>query len=468
MQIKTRFAPSPTGNLHLGSVRTALYSWLFARRNNGIFILRIEDTDLGRSTKESINSIIDAMRWLNIDWNEGPYYQTERFDRYNDIMNNMLKNGTAYKCFCSKERLECLRKSQILAGKKPKYDGFCRKNFKSLENKSYVVRFCNPISGHTTFHDQIRGKITFNNAELDDLIIRRTNGSYTYNFCVAIDDYDMNITHVIRGEDHINNTPRQINILKAIGANIPIYAHISMIFGVDGKKLSKRNAALSILQYRDEGYLPEAMLNYLVRLGWSHNNKEIFSISEMINLFTLSSVNKSPSIFDIKKLKWMNHQYINRLPVEYIAKCLHKHINNQKININAGLNLTKVVKLFSKRCNTLKDIAISCRYCYEEFSQFDSNHAKKYLNNINYPLLEYIRNQLLLISDWNSENIQNTILSTANKFNVNVNKIYMLLRLTITGIHYSPAINDIIEIIGLNTTISRIEKALTFINNNVF
>ncbi|PPI88902.1 glutamate--tRNA ligase [Candidatus Pantoea edessiphila] len=467
MNVKTRFAPSPTGYLHIGNVRTALYSWLFARHHNGTFILRIEDTDIDRSKQEFVKDIIDSMNWLKLNFNEGPYYQTKRFHRYNNVINNMLKTGLAYKCFCSKERLEYIRGIQMKKGEKPRYDGFCRNNQKIPDNMQYVVRFRNPQEGHIIFNDQIRGMIRFNNEELDDLIIRRTDGSPTYNFCVAIDDWDMGITHVIRGEDHINNTPRQINILRAIGANIPVYGHVSMIFGSDGKKLSKRNSSiLKISDYREKGYLPEALLNYLVRLGWSHNDKEIFTISEMINLFTINKINKSASIFSIDKLRWVNHRHINTLPLDYIANQLHEHIKNQDINISDGPKLTKIVALFSKNCKTLQEMAISCRYCFEDFTEFDHNYARKYLHYKNYELLKSIRNKLITICDWNIENIYSTILNAANEFKINTNTACMALRVAITGVNYSPAINYIIEAIGLNKTISRIDKALTFITNS--
>ncbi|KJG88385.1 glutamyl-tRNA ligase, partial [Yersinia pestis subsp. microtus bv. Ulegeica] len=308
MKIKTRFAPSPTGYLHVGGARTALYSWLFSRHLGGEFVLRIEDTDLGRSTQEAIDAIMDGMNWLNLDWDEGPYFQTKRFDRYNAVIDQMLDAGTAYRCYCSKERLEALREAQMANGEKPRYDGHCRDSQCTHgADEPSVVRFRNPQEGSVIFDDKIRGPIEFSNQELDDLIIRRTDGSPTYNFCVVIDDWDMEITHVIRGEDHINNTPRQINILKALGAPVPEYAHVSMILGDDGKKLSKRHGAVGVMQYRDDGYLPEALLNYLVRLGWSHGDQEIFSIEEMTQLFTLDAVSKSASAFNTEKLQWLNH-----------------------------------------------------------------------------------------------------------------------------------------------------------------
>ncbi|KDY38451.1 glutamate--tRNA ligase, partial [Escherichia coli 2-427-07_S4_C2] len=376
MKIKTRFAPSPTGYLHVGGARTALYSWLFARNHGGEFVLRIEDTDLERSTPEAIEAIMDGMNWLSLEWDEGPYYQTKRFDRYNAVIDQMLEEGTAYKCYCSKERLEALREEQMAKGEKPRYDGRCRHSHEHhADDEPCVVRFANPQEGSVVFDDQIRGPIEFSNQELDDLIIRRTDGSPTYNFCVVVDDWDMEITHVIRGEDHINNTPRQINILKALKAPVPVYAHVSMINGDDGKKLSKRHGAVSVMQYRDDGYLPEALLNYLVRLGWSHGDQEIFTREEMIKYFTLNAVSKSASAFNTDKLLWLNHHYINALPPEYVATHLQWHIEQENIDTRNGPQLADLVKLLGERCKTLKEMAQSCRYFYEDFAEFDADAA---------------------------------------------------------------------------------------------
>lgn len=377
MKIKTRFAPSPTGYLHVGGARATLYSWLFARNHGGEFVLRIEDTDLERSTPEAIEAIMDGMNWLSLEWDEGPYYQTKRFDRYNAVIDQMLEEGTAYKCYCSKERLEALREEQMAKGEKPRYDGRCRHSHEHhADDEPCVVRFANPQEGSVVFDDQIRGPIEFSNQELDDLIIRRTDGSPTYNFCVVVDDWDMEITHVIRGEDHINNTPRQINILKALKAPVPVYAHVSMINGDDGKKLSKRHGAVSVMQYRDDGYLPEALLNYLVRLGWSHGDQEIFTREEMIKYFTLNAVSKSASAFNTDKLLWLNHHYINALPPEYVATHLQWHIEQENIDTRNGPQLADLVKLLGERCKTLKEMAQSCRYFYEDFAEFDADAAK--------------------------------------------------------------------------------------------
>ncbi|ORM50613.1 glutamate--tRNA ligase [Pantoea conspicua] len=465
MKIKTRFAPSPTGYLHVGGARTALYSWLFARHNQGEFVLRIEDTDLERSTPEAIEAIMDGMNWLSLDWNEGPYYQTKRFDRYNTVIDEMLAAGTAYKCYCSKERLEALREQQMADGEKPRYDGRCRDSHEHhAADEPCVVRFRNPQEGSVIFDDQIRGPIEFSNQELDDLIIRRTDGSPTYNFCVVVDDWDMGITHVIRGEDHINNTPRQINILKAIGAQVPVYAHVSMILGDDGKKLSKRHGAVGVMQYRDDGYLPEALLNYLVRLGWSHGDQEIFSVAEMTELFTLDAVSKSASAFNTEKLQWLNHHYINALPPEYVATHLQWHIEEQKIDTRTGPELAKLVGLLGERCKTLKEMAASCRYFYEDFAGFDADAAKKHLRPVARQPLEVVRDKLAAISDWTAENVHQAIQSTADELEVGMGKVGMPLRVAVTGAGQSPGLDVTVEAIGRSRSVARIDQALAFIS----
>lgn len=426
MKIKTRFAPSPTGYLHVGGARTALYSWLFARNHGGEFVLRIEDTDLERSTPEAIEAIMDGMNWLSLEWDEGPYYQTKRFDRYNAVIDQMLEEGTAYKCYCSKERLEALREEQMAKGEKPRYDGRCRHSHEHhADDEPCVVRFANPQEGSVVFDDQIRGPIEFSNQELDDLIIRRTDGSPTYNFCVVVDDWDMEITHVIRGEDHINNTPRQINILKALKAPVPVYAHVSMINGDDGKKLSKRHGAVSVMQYRDDGYLPEALLNYLVRLGWSHGDQEIFTREEMIKYFTLNAVSKSASAFNTDKLLWLNHHYINALPPEYVATHLQWHIEQENIDTRNGPQLADLVKLLGERCKTLKEMAQSCRYFYEDFAEFDADAAKKHLRPVARQPLEVVRDKLAAITDWTAENVHHAIQATADELEVGMGKVRM-------------------------------------------
>ncbi|ELY3740599.1 glutamate--tRNA ligase [Cronobacter sakazakii] len=464
MKIKTRFAPSPTGYLHVGGARTALYSWLFARNQGGEFVLRIEDTDLERSTPEAIEAIMDGMNWLSLEWDEGPYFQTKRFDRYNAVIDEMLAAGTAYKCYCSKERLEALREEQMAKGEKPRYDGRCRHSHEHhADDEPCVVRFANPQDGSVVFDDQIRGPIEFSNLELDDLIIRRTDGSPTYNFCVVVDDWDMEITHVIRGEDHINNTPRQINILKALGAPVPLYAHVSMINGDDGKKLSKRHGAVSVMQYRDDGYLPEALLNYLVRLGWSHGDQEIFSREEMIKFFTLDAVSKSASAFNTDKLLWLNHHYINTLAPEYVATHLQWHIEQENIDTRNGPQLAELVKLLGERCKTLKEMAQTCRYFYEDFSEFDADAAKKHLRSVARQPLEVVRDKLAALTDWTAENVHHAIQATADELEVGMGKVGMPLRVAVTGAGQSPGLDVTVHAIGKSRSVERINKALAFI-----
>ncbi|WP_241647454.1 glutamate--tRNA ligase [Rosenbergiella metrosideri] len=465
MKIKTRFAPSPTGYLHVGGARTALYSWLYARHNHGDFVLRIEDTDLERSTPEAIEAIMDGMNWLSLNWDEGPYYQTKRFDRYNQVIDQMLEADTAYRCYCSRERLEALREQQMEAGEKPRYDGCCRDTEHGhTPDEPHVVRFRNPQEGSVIFDDQIRGPIEFSNQELDDLIIRRTDGSPTYNFCVVVDDWDMGITHVIRGEDHINNTPRQINILKAIGAEVPIYAHVSMILGDDGKKLSKRHGAVGVMQYRDDGFLPEALLNYLVRMGWAHGDQEIFTIDEMVQLFQLDAVSKSASAFNTEKLLWLNHHYITTLAPEYVATQLQWHIDQQQIDTRTGPELAKLVTLLGDRCKTLKEMAETCRYFYEDFNEFDADAAKKHLRPVARQPLELISAKLAALTEWTTEAIHNAIEQTAAELEVGMGKVGMPLRVAVTGAGQSPALDVTVEAIGQQRSVNRIAQALAFIS----
>ncbi|OTQ56381.1 glutamate--tRNA ligase [Gilliamella apis] len=470
MKIKTRFAPSPTGYLHVGGARTALYSWLYTRHAQGAFVLRIEDTDLERSTPEAIEAIMEGMNWLKLSWDEGPYFQTKRFDRYNQVIDEMLANGTAYRCYCSKERLEKLREEQMAKGEKACYDGHCRCDEVQKQHshsEPHVVRFANPVDGVVIFNDLIRGPIEIANKELDDLIIRRTDGSPTYNFCVVVDDWDMEITHVIRGEDHINNTPRQINILKALGAPLPEYGHVSMILGDDGQKLSKRHGAVSVMQYRDDGYLPEALLNYLVRLGWSHGDQEIFSVPEMVSYFSLDAVSKSASAFNTEKLLWLNHHYINHLDADYVAQHLVWHMNQQGYDLDQGPDLITIVKLFGERCKTLKEMAESSSYCYQDFAEFDADAAKKHLRPVAKEPLEVVKAKIEAISDfdWQIDKIHHAIEATAAELEVGMGKVGMPLRVAVTGIGQSPSVDATVYAVGKKRTLARIDKALAYIAN---
>lgn len=464
MTVKTRFAPSPTGYLHVGGARTALYSWLQAKSQGGEFVLRIEDTDLERSTQEAVDAILEGMKWAGLDWDEGPYFQTKRFDRYNEVVDQLLAEDKAYKCYCSRERLDDLREKQMAAKESPRYDGKCSHGATADAGADYVVRFRNPKEGSVIVNDQIRGKVEFANTELDDLIIRRTDGSPTYNFCVVIDDWDMGITHVVRGEDHLNNTPRQINILKALGAPIPEYAHVAMILGDDGAKLSKRHGAVGVMQYRDDGYLPEALLNYLVRLGWSHGDQEIFSIEEMIKLFSLDDVNKAPSAFNTEKLQWVNQHYIKTLDPEYVASHLAWHMQDQGIDTTNGPALADIVSALSERAKTLKELAASSRYFYEDYTEFDAGAAKKHLRPVAKGPLLKVQEKLAEIEDWSDETaLHGAIDAAATELEVGMGKVGMPLRVAITGAGQSPSLDLTLKLIGKDRSLAGIEKALAFI-----
>lgn len=461
MKVKTRFAPSPTGFLHVGGARTALYSWLFARHQQGEFVLRIEDTDLERSTQEAIDAIIEGMNWLGLNWEEGPYYQTKRFDRYNAVIDEMLADGRAYKCYCSRERLDTLREGQMAAGEKPRYDGRCRDSHEHhADDEPCVIRFRNPQEGVVSFDDHVRGHIEFANSELDDLIIRRTDGAPTYNFCVVIDDWDMEITHVVRGEDHVNNTPRQINIYKALGAPVPEFAHVSMILGDDGTKLSKRHGAVSVMQYRDDGYLPEALLNYLVRLGWSHGDQEIFSMAQMIELFSLDAISKSASAFNTDKLKWLNNHYIRTLDPVYVAKHLEWHMADQQIDYSQGPALSAVVTLLAERCHTLVELAGQSRYFFEEYEAIDEAAAKKHLKAAAREPLMVIRDKLAALTSWEVEPLHQVIQSTADELGLGMGKVGMPLRVAVTGLGQSPSIDAVMQLVGRERVLARLDRVI--------
>ena len=466
--VRTRFAPSPTGYLHVGGARTALYSWLYAKHNQGEFVLRIEDTDLERSTQQAVDAILESMEWLGLSWDHGPYYQTKRFDRYNQVIDQMLEQGLAYRCYCSKERLENLREQQEKNKEKPRYDRHCLHDHTHHDpSEPHVVRFKNPTEGSVIFDDAVRGKIEISNSELDDLIIRRTDGSPTYNFCVVVDDWDMGITHVVRGEDHINNTPRQINILKALGAPVPQYAHVSMILGDDGQKLSKRHGAVNVMQYRDDGYLPEALLNYIVRLGWGHGDQEIFSIEEMVKFFDIHQVSRSASAFNTDKLQWVNHHYIRELPVEKVAHHLEWHMKDQQIDTSNGPALTEIVKALGERCKTLKEMAASSRYFYEDFSEFDEAAAKKHFKAAAIQPLSVALEKLRQLPEWKAHELHQVIEQTAAELEVGMGKVGMPLRVAVTGAGQSPSLDITLELIGRERCLTRIQKAIEFIKNKV-
>ncbi|MDH5881304.1 glutamate--tRNA ligase [Vibrio sp. S/42/10] len=468
MTVKTRFAPSPTGYLHVGGARTALYSWLFAKNQGGEFVLRIEDTDLERNSQEAVDAILEGMQWMGMEWDEGPYYQSKRFDRYNEMVDKLLAEDKAFKCYASKELLDEIRTEQEENKEMARYDANHPKivaaNKAAKEGDACVIRFRNPKEGSVVFDDQIRGRIEISNSQLDDLIIRRTDGAPTYNFVVVVDDWDMGITHVVRGEDHINNTPRQINIYEALGAPVPTFAHCAMILGDDGAKLSKRHGAVSVMQYRDEGYLPNALNNYLVRLGWSHGDQEIFSQEEMIEFFSLKAISKSASAFNTEKLLWLNNHYIKTSEPEYVAKYLQWHLDAQKIDITNGPAITEVIKLVGERCNTLIELAEQSRYFYEDFSEFEAGAAKKHLRGVAKGPLELALAKVEALEDFTTVNIKDGVIAAVcEELEIGMGKIGMPLRVAVTGGGQSPSVDAVMELVGKERVIARIKMALEFI-----
>lgn len=454
MSIRTRFAPSPTGYLHIGGVRTALYSWLYARRHQGEFILRIEDTDLERSTPESVQAILDGMQWLGLNYDEGPYYQTQHFERYKEVLQKFLAEGKAYRCYCSKERLEALRADQYARKEKPRYDGHCRNLTIQPADQPYVIRFANPQTGEVVVEDQVHGRVVFQNTELDDLIIARGDGTPTYNFTVVVDDWDMKITHVIRGDDHLNNTPRQINMLLAVGATPPVYAHVPMILGSDGKRLSKRHGAVSVLQYRDEGYLPEALLNYLVRLGWSHGDQEIFSQEEMLAWFDIKQLNKSPAAFNLDKLLWLNQHYLKTCDPQYIAKHLTWHMQKAGIDFTQGPDLIDLILAQRERVKTLVELVEKSHFFYQDVSV--SEKVEPDLQ----PALQALHSQLEHLQEWSESSIHAAIHDTAEKFNLKFGKLAQPLRFAVTGGSASPPIDVTLKLLGQKQVLQRLKTIL--------
>lgn len=462
--IKTRFAPSPTGVLHVGGARTALFCWLYSRKTAGKFVLRIEDTDLERSTPESVQAILDGMAWLGLDCDEGPFYQTRRFDRYLEVIEQLLAQGDAYYCRCSKERLDSLRAEQMAAKQKPRYDGCCRELGLRPDGKTpMVVRFRNPREGVVEFDDCVKGRISVANSELDDLVIARSDGSPTYNLSVVVDDMDMAITHVIRGDDHVNNTPRQINILNALDAPVPVYAHVPMILGDDGKRLSKRHGAVGVMQYREAGYLPDAMLNYLVRLGWSHGDQEIFSRAQMVELFSLEALNSSAASFNTEKLNWINQQYLVASPLDEIVALVRERLHNVGIDVDPELDLSNIVDLYRQRSATINELADGIRYCFEDFADYDPKAAKRALGTDALQPLQRLRDEFEALSSWQTEDIHAVITSITEELDVGMGKVGQPLRVALTGGSFSPPIDQTVELLGKPRSLARIDRAIDYI-----
>ncbi|HGG58531.1 MAG TPA: glutamate--tRNA ligase [Gammaproteobacteria bacterium] len=464
MTVRTRFAPSPTGYLHIGGARTALFSWLYARANQGQFILRIEDTDRERSTEASVRAILEGMEWLRLDYDEGPYYQTDRMDRYREVIQRLLDQGDAYYCYCSKEELDAMREAQMARKEKPRYDGRCRdRSGDPPKGVQPVIRFRNPREGSVVIDDRVKGRVEVSNSELDDLIIARSDGSPTYNLTVVVDDLDMGITHVIRGDDHLNNTPRQVNILRALGEEPPVYAHVPMILGEDGKRLSKRHGAMSVMQYERDGFLPEALLNYLVRLGWSHGDQEIFSREEMIELFTLEGINRAPSTFSPKKLQWLNEQYLKSGDPTRIASLLEEKLKARGIDAEGGPALEAVVAALRERSANLNEMADAAVWFYREPEEYDAKAAARQLTTEAAPVLAALRERLSGLEDWNRDALRQAVSEQAKALNVKMGQVGMPLRVALTGGTSSPDIGVTLELIGKASALARIDKAVEWI-----
>ena len=461
MSVVTRFAPSPTGMLHIGGVRTALFSWLYARRRGGKFILRVEDTDRERSTDEAVRVILEGMQWLGLAADEGPYFQTARFPRYKEVIAQWLAEGKAYRCYCTKEELEQLRAEQMARKEKPRYDGRWRDRTDSRPGVEPVIRFRNPLDGEVVVEDQVHGRVVFRNSELDDLVIARGDGTPTYNFCVVVDDADMGVTHVIRGDDHLNNTPRQMNMLAALGAKIPVYAHVPMILGPDGAKLSKRHGAVSVLQYEEDGYLPDALLNYLVRLGWSHGDQEVFTREEMIAAFDIADVNKAASAFNPEKLLWLNQQHLMRADPATVVPYLKPHLARIGIDTASGAAaddafLARIVVAQRERVKTLKEMAQASRYFFGDTVELDAKAAAKHLGDEGRAVLTELRGVLAGAGDWTAVPLNAALNALATARGIGLGKVAQPLRVAVTGGTISPPIDQTLEILGRERTVVRL------------
>jgi glutamyl-tRNA synthetase len=462
--VRTRFAPSPTGFLHIGGARTALFSWAYARRFGGKFILRIEDTDVARSTPEAVQAILDGMQWLGLSHDEGPFYQMQRMDRYKEVIEQMLEAGTAYYCYTSPEELTELREKQMAAGLKPRYDGRWRPEpGKALPTPPAgvqpVIRFKNPLDGVVAWDDQVKGRIAIANDEMDDLIIARADGTPTYNFCVVVDDWDMGITHVIRGDDHVNNTPRQINILKALGATVPQYAHLSMILGDDGQKLSKRHGAVSVMQYDEDGYLPEAVLNYLARLGWSHGDDEVFDMAQFCQWFDLDHITPSAAQFNTEKLKWLNNHYIKQTDNARLAGDVAKRLAARGVQTAGGPDLAGVIGLYKERASTLNEIADSVEYFYKQIHA-TPELIEKHLTADVLPVLKALAEKLAA-GDWTQTVLHDAIQAAVTDNGLKFPKVAMPLRVMITGTAQSPSIDAVMALLGRDETLRRMGEYLS-------
>jgi glutamyl-tRNA synthetase len=469
--VRVRFAPSPTGHLHIGGARTALFNWLFARHNKGTFILRIEDTDRTRSTEEYIDSIMEGLQWLKLDWDEGPYRQTDRFDVYRSYAEKLVQEGKAYLCYCSPEELDERRKEALAQGRSPKYDGRCRERKEPVPGRSPAIRFLMPVEGEAVVEDMIKGRTVFENNQLDDLIILRSDGTPTYNFTVVVDDVDMKITHVIRGDDHLNNTPKQIHIYKALGYEVPLFAHLPMILGSDKARLSKRHGATSVIAYREMGYLPEALVNYLVRLGWSYGDQEVFSPDELIGYFSFEHVGKSAAVFNPEKLLWLNSQYIMRKTPEELSDFVMPFLISEKI-VEEGYDpdkqwIGKAVLSLRERAKTLVELANGLRYYFSEEIEYNEKARGKFLNSKSLEHLKGIREALEALENFIPSEIEKIFVSYAELHSLKLGMIAQPVRVAMTGRTESPGIFEVLEILGKAKTLRRLERAITTIEDGL-
>jgi len=462
MTVRTRFAPSPTGFLHIGGARTALYCWLEARRRGGEFLLRIEDTDRERSTEAAVQAIIDAMHWLQLDAdNSAPIFQTQRLERYKQVALELVAAGKAYYAYESKEEIEAMREAAFARGEKPRYNGYYRdRNEPCRDDPNRVIRFKNPLDGSVVWEDKVKGRVEWSNTELDDLVIFRSDGWPTYNFAVVVDDIDMGITEVIRGDDHVNNTPRQINIYRALGANVPEFAHLPMILDKEGKKLSKRTNSVSVMEYRENGFLPHAILNYLVRLGWSHGDQEIFSREEMITLFDIADVNKAASRFDTEKLLWLNQHYLKTDDPQTLASEFEWHLLRAGIDASKGPAPADVIVAMRDRVQTLKDMAERAKIWYGPITEWDDKAVAKHLKNDTAVQVLQSARELLAGCEWQPGPIHQVIEQIAAKLELGMGKIAQPLRVAMTGTQVSPSIDHTIYLAGREVALQRIDDAL--------
>ena len=456
--LRVRFAPSPTGALHIGGARTALFNYLLARSQKGVFVLRIEDTDVARSTQESVDAILDAMNWLGFSADEGPLYQSERFDLYREKIEQLVAEKKAYRCYCSQEELDKKREQAQAKGLKPKYDGTCRDRSDQPDNAPFVIRFRSPVEGETSFNDRVKGTITFSNDELDDVIIQRTDGTPTYNFVVVVDDATMNINLVMRGDDHINNTPRQIVMYQALGFPVPEFAHVPMILGEDKARLSKRHGATSVMAYREMGYLPEALVNYLVRLGWSHGDDEIFSMDELIEMFSLENVGRSASIFNPDKLLWLNAHYIKTGDPQKLANLLKGYMHDAGIDTSGGPELSAVVKTLQERARTMLEMVDAARFYFVDDVEVDPAAAEKFLTEDKKPILAVVIRQLQAVDETTEEAIGEAFSRVMDETGLKLGKVGPAVRVALTGSTSSPGIFEVVAVLGIEESCRRLQR----------